>query len=184
MTGNAKRPKAAWFDKLTMSAHPEPVEGCELRGLYVLLLCAELLRQLPEEIVGGLLGGGVDEARAHGGNQPAHLDVRVAGDASRVAVGGQCDRGGSADEARTALPFEAERQRIGRLLVANRRFSAVRPLETGDTDLQRGLVTVRTVRGERLTAGNAAPQDARVDERREHTGAVRRHDARKRDLHM
>jgi hypothetical protein len=23
----------AWFDKLTMSAHPEPVEGCGLGGL-------------------------------------------------------------------------------------------------------------------------------------------------------
>jgi hypothetical protein len=22
----------AWFDELTMSAHPEPVEGCVLRG--------------------------------------------------------------------------------------------------------------------------------------------------------
>ena len=27
---NAKPAKAAWFDKLTMSAHPEPVEGCAL----------------------------------------------------------------------------------------------------------------------------------------------------------
>jgi hypothetical protein len=25
---NAKPAKHAWFDKLTMSAHPEPVEGC------------------------------------------------------------------------------------------------------------------------------------------------------------
>src|SRR5436190_2040559 len=114
MTGNAKRARAAWFDKLTMSAHPEPVEGCELRGLYVLLLlCAELARQLAKEIVRELSGGGFDEARAHG-----------------------------------------------------------------------GVVGVRTLRGERLAPGNAVPQDVSVDERREHASAVRRHNARKRELHF
>jgi hypothetical protein len=30
----AEHAEIAWFDKLTMSAHPEPVEGCELRGFF------------------------------------------------------------------------------------------------------------------------------------------------------
>jgi len=32
---NAEDGKGAWFDKLTMSAHPEPVEGCVLCVLCV-----------------------------------------------------------------------------------------------------------------------------------------------------
>ena len=29
---HAEVAESAWFDKLTMSAHPEPVEGCEFRA--------------------------------------------------------------------------------------------------------------------------------------------------------
>ena len=50
-------------------------------------------------------------------------------------------------------------------------------------DLEHRVISIGANRGERLTAGNCAPQYLRVDQRREYTIAIRGHEAGDRQLH-
>src|SRR5260221_169050 len=134
-------------------------------------------------MAGDLFNGGVNEARADGGDQAADLDIAVARDARGVLLARERDGRRSAHEAGRAFAVERDRQRRGRLAIANRRGARVGAFQPGDADAQRRLIGVGRRLDKGFAAGDAALQDRRIDERREHALPRRRHDGRDGELH-
>src|SRR5439155_5432157 len=111
-------------------------------------------------------------------------DVRIASDARRRLAGRQNDRRRSADESRTAFAFEAERERLRRVFVADGGGAGVNAFDTRDADLQRRLVGIGRGCGQRFATGNAAPQNRRIAERVEHPLAIRGNGVGDGELHF